>query len=179
MFSFLFFINLGVASLASLASANSSQAIIQSSETTYKNDEKGYVIRYPEGWTKEPNINGFDIFLVAPQQADGHSLANVSIISGPLPKDISLDVFAQENMKHLQSGNKTIKILDSGKADINGTPTQWTLYTRSDDQTKIQHYFLVANGLGILITAGAAINSFDTYKPAFDQIIHSFAVQKH
>lgn len=153
-------------------------ALLEVPFLTFTNEQKHYTIQYPHDWTVNETLPGFDVFFMAPKQPNGKSLANVSIISGNLPSDATLDIFSRENMKNLAEGNSTLSIIENGKTSINGMPSNWTLYTRSDDQTKIIHYFFIHNQIGYLITCGSTIETYEQYQPTFERIVNSMQFER-
>lgn len=157
--------------LALIISAFTFQLRAQESFDTYTNETKKYTIDYPCDWIKKESSDGFDLFLIAPEHA-----ANVSIISGELPKGVTLDTYTKENIKNLFSGNSTIKIVDSGMKEINSVPAFWIKYTRDDQKTTIVHYFMIVGSRAYLLTMGAPTDSFDNYQTSFERILNSFCI---
>jgi hypothetical protein len=138
---------------------------------TYTNEAHHYQIDYPDDW-KKTDQQGFDLFLVGPQ-GEGKCDANLSIISGEIPKGIDLKVYAEENLKNLAKEAK-IKVIESGDREIAGIPAYWVRYTRSDYNIEIVHYFFIKDSVGYLITTGSVIGCYDQYQESFDQIVGSF-----
>lgn len=163
---------------ATTLAANSAWAIalLPESDLTYINATKGYSLQYPSNWTAKENVPGFDVFLVGPPEQEGKSLANMSVISGELPKDVDLKTYAKENLKTLLAGNSTIKVVDEGNTEISGLPAQWVQYTRGDDQTEIIQFFVVKSGIGYLITGGATQAAFEDNLDLFEEIADSFSL---
>lgn len=142
---------------------------------TFTQPKRGYSFQYPKDWANNDDVQGFDIFIMAPKTAEGTSVANLSIISGDLPKEVGLEAFYNANMKDLMDRNSSsIKMIDNGTTTVAGLPSKWMHYTRSDDETEIIHYFVVSDNVGYLITAGTAIGYFDQYKPSFEKMVKSF-----
>lgn len=143
---------------------------------TFSNPEKGYSIQYPADWSKNTTLEGFDLFIMAPNEADGHSHANFSIIASEQPKDVDLQVFTQQNISNLLQGDTSIDILGAGKTTINDIPANWFWYTKGNDNTEIVHYFMVANGQVILLTEGARLGDYDKYKTVLEKITNDFTM---
>lgn len=151
-------------------------ALLPESDLTYINATKGYSLQYPSNWTAKEDVKGFDVFLVGPPEKEGKSLANVSVVSGALSKDVDLKTYAKENLNALLAANSTIKVVDEGNTEISSLPAQWVQYTRGDDQTEIIQFFVIKNGIGYLITGGAAQAAFEDYLDLFEEIADSFSL---
>lgn len=159
--------------LTSFSNAAQVDPLQQIAKTTFESPVKGYSFDYPEDWQKV-DIKGFDIVLKAPENQQGQSFANLSVISGPLPPNVDLEVYTRENVTHLVLNNEFIHNFDNGTAEIGGVPSNWISYNRGDDLTKIVQYFFVKDKLAYLITEGSMTASYDDYKETFDEIIKSF-----
>lgn len=142
-------------------------ALTASSLETYKNDKSGYSFDYPVSWMVNQKLNPFDVVIYHDQDA------NFSVISGPLPEDITLDIYTSENLKGLER-NKSIKDLKKETIEINGKPAIKIQYLKEDDNAIITHYFLILDHTAYLITTGAKSSENDKYLDTFKQMIESF-----
>lgn len=139
--------------------------------TTFEDTANAYTFNYPNNWTKNTTISGFDIFLLAPEESPGHSPANVSVLSHPIPADLTLATYSDENINNMLND---INVIDRGQTEIGGLPAVWIRYTRKDTQVEIVQYFIVKNSKGYLITGGAAPGTYDTYQSVFNEVVKSF-----
>lgn len=170
MFRYLSIILLALVSISLYAKENKAKM------TTYSNSKMHYSIQYPSDWKQNVEFKDFDIFIMAPENEKGHSLANMSIISGELPKEISLEKFAKENIKQLLNDNASMKIKSEGKVKVADLLSYRISYTRSDNDTEIIQYFFVKNNIGYLITFGAQQDVFNNYRNDFDAIVESIRI---
>jgi hypothetical protein len=142
---------------------------------TYQNTQKGYSIQYPSTWTRHEDIKNFDVFLLAPKGSNELSVANVSIISGKLPPDVSQDLYYTLNLKELLNSNSTIQIKDNCKSNLGNIEAFWLRYTRDENPAiEVIQYLFAANHIGFVLTVGAVKDQFEDYQDVFDQIIKSF-----
>lgn len=153
------------------------QSLVPDLHFMFKPPNGKYVFHYPTNWVKNDEVKGFDLFILAPKDQNGRSLANISIISGELPQEVDLDIYYKKNMENLLK-NPSIKVKDEGRYLIGDLSSKWVRYNKEDDHTEIIHYFLVANGMGVVITCGAAKEEFINYIEAFATIAKSFKFSK-
>lgn len=146
-------------------------------DITFKNPTKGYDLTYPNTWTKNENMKGFDLFLVSPKSPDGRSLANVSVITEKVPSNVDLKQYADKNIKTLLDAVPSIKVIEQGQTTLSDLPAYWILYTRGDDNTKIMHFFAIDNGQAYLLTLGASQDAFDKFQDTFDDIVDDFNIE--
>lgn len=168
---------LSLCGISTLIANDEPATAVELSTTTFTEAQKGYSIKYPETWTENQEIKGFDIFLMAPPNEVGKSVANLSMIVTAVPKEVDLEIFYKENMKVLLKDTPSIKIKESGVTTINGQRAKWVRYFRDDNQAEIMHYFIVANGYAYLITCGGSKEGFEANKEAFNEIVNSFELQ--
>ncbi len=143
---------------------------------TFRNPQKGYSFQYPENWIRKDDLQGVDIFIMAPPQETGQSQANLSVIAELIPKEVNLQTFYDGNIKELLDSNPKIKVLEKGQSMVAGQTAFWIRYLE-DEQLEIIHYFFFSNGYGILITCGATKEAFNQYKTTFDKIVRSFTIE--
>lgn len=145
----------------------------------YVSAEKGYALDYPADW-KKSDIPQLDLILFAPStQANGYPHASMNIVSEKVGSDVTLDQFYKESAANLQAALKEVNVQKSGSSVVNGISTKWMIYTHTMQGVtfRVIQYFVVANGSIYLITFSVANDAFDSYLPAFEEILRSFKLQ--
>jgi len=146
----------------------------------YSNTEKGFSLDYPSNW-KKSDIPQLDFILFAPStQANGFPHASMNVVSEKVGSEVTLEQFYKESADNLQKALKEVSVQKNGSIDLNGVPAKWLLYTHNMQGVtfRVIQYFAVANESIYLITFSAANDAFDSYLPAFEEILHSFKLQK-
>lgn len=142
----------------------------------YINEEKGYSIEYPKDWQKQ-EVPRLDIVLMSPSgTAESQSHATMNLVSEAVGKDITLDQFYNESVKHLNAELKEVKVEKSGDLIIHGIPSKWIEYSHKmlDSNFRVLQYFLVSQGNVYLITFSALADNFDHYRATYESIATSF-----
>lgn len=178
MLHFVIPIMLTLGSIQGTASVGESKEQTVKSET-YENKQKGYSIQYPSDWEKE-SLEGFDLFISAPVEKDGRSLANFSIISGEVPADVSQNLYYTLNLKNLLESNSIMEIQDNCKSELNGNEVFWLRYRRQDHTLlEVVQYLFVVNQVAFVITYGAPAEELERYEDSLDKIVQSFKIDRN
>jgi hypothetical protein len=146
----------------------------------YVNAEKGFALDYPANW-KKSDIPQLDFILFAPStQANGFPHASMNIVSEKVGAEVTLEQFYKESADNLQKALKDVNVEKSGSSNLSGVPVKWLLYTHNMQGVtfRVIQYFVVANESIYLITFSAANDAFDSYLPAFEEILRSFKLQE-
>jgi len=153
---------------------------------TYVNEEKGFSIDLPEGWKVRQDSDAEGIRAASPKEGPDDKFCETVSIKG-------MDRIGKSSSKgyreftelvlHLFSG---FEKLDSGKTKINKLTARWMLYTCDRERRRLTGkpkkvakakalvYFVVKGDNAFMINATAAEETFDQYRPTFEQIINSF-----
>lgn len=171
----LFFSALSVCRIEAVETVAPTQQI-NSTVQTYTNKDHGYSFQYPGNWTKKDDIKGIDVIVMAPEDSDGRSLANFSVISEKVNSDTMAD-YVKKNVQDLLKEDPHTKISDQGILQVGGKQAAWIKYTKGDVQAQITQYFMISNGYGIIMTSAVAGEAASKYSSALDTIVKSFKLQ--
>lgn len=146
----------------------------------FQESDKGYSITFPSQWHWQRDFMGLDVFAPAPiKNEQTGSLGNISVVSGKLDNEINLETFFNTNVDNLKKALRDVKVLETGKAFVDGTEARKIVYshTMGDMKLRVLQYFVLKNGTGYIITCTASEEEFPKYADSFDASIRSFKLQ--
>jgi hypothetical protein len=155
----------------------SSQAEEAKQSPLFTETDKGYSITFPSQWQWQRDFMGLDVFASAPSKdVQSTFLANISVISGQIGKDVSVDAFFNENMENLKKALREVKVVETGKIFIDGLEGRKVVYNHSmaDIHLRVAQYFVVKNGIGYIVTGTALEEGFPKFVDTFEAAVRSF-----
>lgn len=142
--------------------------------------DKGYSITFPNRWHWQRDFMGLDVFAPAPiENEQAGSLGNISVVSGKLDNAIDLETFFNTNVDNLKKALRDVKVLETGKAFVDGAEARKIVYSHAmgDMKLRVLQYFVLKNGTGYIITCTASEEEFPKYADSFDASVRSFKLQ--
>lgn len=140
---------------------------------TYKNEEYGFEVSYPEGWTKtEMSYKGSGILSVS-AYPDPH---NVSVTASELRKDLSLEEYTKAYDLKLDSLVRYQNV-EKRKIGISGVTAYVRVSTvaRSGGGTRGKDIYLKQGGILYTLSFSTSVDSYkEVTEKFFDPILDSF-----
>lgn len=146
---------------------------------TFTETDKGYSITFPNQWHWQRDFMGLDVFSPAPiKDEQSGSLGNISVVSGKLD-NVDLETFYNTNVDNLKKALRDVKIIETGKAFVDGTEARKIVYSHSmgDMKLRVLQYFVLKNGTGYIITCTSSEEEFPKYADSFEASVRSFKLQ--
>lgn len=135
--------------------------------------DKGYGIQFPDDWRWQKKFMGLDAFACSPAESkDQRSEANLSVVAVALPENQKREEFFKTSLETLKNGLNKFQIVETGKVAFNGFQghmVDYTHTTKNDQQLRVKQYFIVENGIGIIITGSCTNAQSYQYLPIFEQ----------
>ena len=151
-------------------------------DQTYTNAAKGFSIEFPPGWKLVKDKDAEGVLARSPKEGENDNyLEHIDITGMTRIGRTSSKGYRRfiGNVLELLPGFKKV---DSGTDRVGRVRTRWMIYTYTNKEANKQgcptvkalFYFLVKGEDAFLITATAAEDAFDRYRPVFDKSIQSF-----
>lgn len=146
----------------------------------FTESDKKYAITFPNQWHWQRDFMGLDVFAPAPAKDEqAGSLGNISVVSGKLDGDVTLETFFNTNIENLKKALRDVKVVETGKVFLDGVEGRKVVYSHSmgDMKLRVMQYFVIKDGQGYIITSTASEDEYPKYADSFDFSIRSFKFQ--
>ncbi len=97
---------------------------------TFRSTADRFSFTYPSGWTKQENIQGAAVAVIAPSAGGFSRNVNVVVIPGA-PAGVSLNDVLTANRANLAKQIKNLKVISQRKVQVGGVPGQELVYSGS------------------------------------------------
>ncbi len=146
----------------------------------YSNSTLGIKMQVPADWLYKEINNTAVTFVSAPNSTNK---AAVVVSVQTIPKDMSLGLFSQGNLKDLQQNTPSFHLITSNSTSLSGNPAHQILFTApsatgSHDIRKGLSLWTLKDGKAYIITyrAEPGLGSFTTQLPIVSYMIKSFQI---
>lgn len=144
----------------------------------YTNDEAGFVLDYPDGWTAQ-EVADQPAVLVAlfQRQSAGDGFAeNVNVLLEELPAGVTLDEYTAANRANLERAFTNFEVLEEGQQSIGEAPAFWIRYDADQQGQRLSFLqaWLVDGERGFVLSYTGQGEEFDAFRPDAEAIIRSF-----
>lgn len=143
----------------------------------YHSKEKGFTIILPAGWEQQKDMMGAEVVAIsAAEGANDTFRENINVVVEKLPQKMVTKDYYKSSLDVLKKVFIEFKLEKTGQAKVNGREFYYTIFTHkmNDVAAKILQYLAVNGDTAYVITASAAPDKFDKYKPIFEKSIQSF-----
>ena len=149
------------------------------SGSLFEYPERGYSVRFPEGWTPEPNLLAqpeiaTDVFF-GPQE--GEVRPNISVTCQPLPEGTTTEKYFEDKMALVdgQAGSK----VEAQPAEVSGVEARRAVYSLSAQGSptieKVEVFFL-NDRCGWSIALVTPLDRRAAFEAVLDQFLASFTL---
>jgi hypothetical protein len=146
----------------------------------YYNKDKGFSIKFPNGWEKREGYMGLTVIALSPQESPSDQFReNVNIVDEELPETMSLETYFQINLDNMPKLLTNFQAYESGRLTLGNADSRWLIYGYRMGTTSIKGlvYVLVKGNRGYAITGTATSGSFANYRSIFEETSQSFSFE--
>jgi len=144
---------------------------------TYKNEEYGFSIDFPEDWTAIANYMGAVVVFMGPEKEG--TVINVNIVVEELPKTMTVEEYAAVSERAQKNATISYRKDKSYSTTINGEPcvilTFTATYTKDAPEVKQKLAYFMRNTTAYIVSCTASPITYDeANENYFEPMIHSF-----
>jgi hypothetical protein len=153
----------------------------------YNNSTLGIKIEVPSDWLHKEINNAAVTFVTEkslPQNASTTYRASVLVSFRNIPKNMSLDVFTQGNIKGIEQATPSFHLIASNSTTLAGNPAHQIVFTSQPSTGRELRMGMLTstlkNGKAYIITyvAGPGVDKFPLQLPVVKHMIDSFRITK-
>jgi len=141
-------------------------------------EESTFSIKYQSNW-KQSSTPNFNVVFLAPEKNDFS--ANFGVSLERVSEPFTIEEIAESAKQSQMMSYPQYKILSENTITINGKSAFKRIYTWSDDEYNLditQIQVLLKDGSDLYsFTATSLTSNFQTYEPAFTEMINSFQLK--
>ena len=143
----------------------------------YYKKQEGFSIRFPAEWEQKENVMGTAVMALSPAEGAGDTFReNVNVTVEALPTPMDLEKYFELsllNLKKLLDGGQPPEVSD---ATLGGEKAKRVIYQTTMGQIGVKGmlYVAVKGNRGYALTCSATPDSFDAFRPTFDEIVGTF-----
>lgn len=146
-------------------------------ESRYTNESLNISLDNSIEWDIEENLQGIPLVFFSPfEDSNDFFQENITVFSQPLNKETNLDDYISNSLEEIQQYLLDYKLEQSPEnISIKGHEFKRILYSHTAQEVniKILVYFTIRNGQGIVINCSSLVDTYSTYKPAFEKLLNS------
>jgi hypothetical protein len=159
---------------APVASPTASPTAATEGFLTYRNEEEGFTIEYPEEWTSKEGEFGTLVFFAEPP-VTGFA-ANVNVVSEDIPASTTLAQYSDVTEEQLENFVTNLHDFESRPIEVGGrAATEFTyLGTQGNFELRWVQNLVVTEGRAFVITFTAEEDRFAEVEPTGRSILASF-----
>ena len=136
----------------------------------------GFSIRFPADWERKGNVMGSTVMALSPQEAGDALRGNVNVAVKRLASPMDLESYlalSLANLERLLAAGAKPEVAD---AELGGSPAKRVLYETPLGQVRVRGMMVLAvrGERGYAVTCSAMPETFDAFRPTFDQIVGTF-----
>lgn len=145
---------------------------------TYKNNDKGFSIKYPSTWEYNASERTEFILIRPLEKQDQVFRENVNLIISD-SQNLNLKEFTGVTKSQLKGQIRGYKELSTDYLELGGKKVARIIFQHNTYDLPLQaaYYIYLHNGKSYKITCTSTRKNFDEYKPIFQKIISSFNVE--
>ena len=153
----------------------------------YNNSTLGIKIEVPSDWLHQEIDNAAVNFVTEnslPQNASTTYRASVLVSFRDVPKNMSLDVFTQGNIKGIEQATPSFHLIASNSTTLAGNPAHQIVFTSQPSTAKELRKGMITSTLTnskayiIAYVAGPGVDKFPLQLPVVKHMIDSFQITK-
>jgi len=143
----------------------------------YINNEYGFGLNPPAGWTKDRS-GAFGLIVIFYSPTEDDFADNINVISDSLDGYSSLTSYMDLAISQSYDMYTDYSVLDSGLTTVNGMNAYELVYTNNQGiyDLKGKQYVVEKNSKLIILTYSAEIDIYDIYSSEFEQCINSLKI---
>jgi len=136
----------------------------------------GFSIRFPADWERKENVMGTTVVAMSPEAAGDEFRENVNVVVEPLASPMDLEAYLAlglANMTRLLAEGAEPEVAD---AELGASPAKRIIYETTLGQVRVKGLMVLAvkGQRGYAMTCSAMPETFETFRPTFDEIAGTF-----
>lgn len=142
--------------------------------------DKGYSIRFPDGWEQQEGFMGTDVMALSPMEGAADQFReNVGVTVENLRSTMTLEEYAAAALQGMQKLCTDFEKLDEGDAVLEDGNAKWIAYSFRQGQVKVRAvvYLRVRGRRAFVLACTASPETFEQYRPQFETIARSWRLE--
>ncbi len=139
--------------------------------------DDGFSICFPEAWEQKEGFMGTTVMATSPMEtATDEFRENVNVVLESVPRGTALPDYFSLSLGNMRKMMTDFEKHEEGEATLDGQPAKWMVYSfrMGEVNLKTLVYFTVRGKRAYVITATASPETFDQYRPKFEEIIETW-----
>ena len=136
----------------------------------------GFSIRFPADWGQKENVMGTRVVAMSLQEPGDTFRENVNVVVEDLPSPMDVETYAALSLKNLSRLLSAGEQPDVADAELGGVAAKRVIYETVMGQLRVKGMVILAvrGRRGYAVTCSATPETFDAFRPTFDEIAGTF-----
>ena len=142
----------------------------------YYSKSDGFSLVFPPGWARKENVMGTTVMAMRPEEAGEEFRENVNVVVERLASPMDVGEYLSlslANLSRLLAEGAELEVAD---AELGGAPAKRIIYETTLGQVRVKGLLVLAvkGQRGYAMTCSATPETFETFRPTFDEIAGTF-----
>lgn len=147
------------------------------SANNFVSPENGFSINLPKDWEVKKDFMGTVVATMSPQTgAEDTFRENLNIIVTDAEGATDLKAYADATFDSTKTMLTDFQLSERGNTQQGNIHSEWAVFShrQGDSTLKTMTHILLSKGKTYIVTSTGTPESFDTYRPQFDEIVKTF-----
>lgn len=166
-----------ILAMAVLLATGAGISCTKKSSNNFVSPENGFSINLPKDWEVKKGFMGTVVATMSPQMGPEDSFReNINIIVTDAEGAADLKAYADATFESSKSLLTDYQLFERGNTHHGDSHSEWAIFShrQGDSTLKTMTHLLVNKGKTVIITSSGTPESFDAYRPQFEEIVKTF-----